>query len=368
MRLSKNFILTFMIAVSNCALYSREHAAVNTMAEKALSIFDELGEDILEIMIFENELIINKKPARDTGLHGASFMKRFKRKSVSRVAFLKGLTLSEIKEFIIDVAQADQSLGTYPHIKTGAVSVRAGGIKWDMDLDLDEYSSFTSEQVEKMKETYSGIQPFRKLSAAGLEEIVLNFVASFRKEANILQLISPVKSYSEYTYTHATNVAVLSMFQAESLGMKNELLRDIGISGLLHDVGKMFVSKDILNKKSKLEEEEWEEIRNHTVYGAKYLSKVDNLTRIAPIVAFEHHCRYDGRGYPGFAISAKKQHFCSQIVAVSDFYDALRSRRPYRENLEAKDIFALMKKDAGRNLNPFLVANFIKSMRMAQPD
>jgi HD-GYP domain-containing protein (c-di-GMP phosphodiesterase class II) len=150
------------------------------------------------------------------------------------------------------------------------------------------------------------------------------------------------------------------MFQAESLGVTDELLRDIGIAALLHDVGKLFISNEILEKNGPLNEDEWDEIRRHTLYGARYLTRTDGLTRLAPIVALEHHLRYNGQGYPKLNVTSKRQHICSQIVAISDFFDAMRSRRPYRRELETKEILSLMKTNADTEFNPFLLDNFLR--------
>jgi HD-GYP domain-containing protein (c-di-GMP phosphodiesterase class II) len=174
-----------------------------------------------------------------------------------------------------------------------------------------------------------------------------------------------VKSHSEYTYTHAANVAVLSMFQAESLGINDEMLHEIGIAALLHDVGKLFLSKDILNKKGKLTDEEFQEVTRHAETGAKYLAGIDGLTRLAPIVAFEHHMRYDGTGYPKLAGRSKRQHIVSQIIQISDFFDALRSKRPYKKDWEINDIIALMMENSGKEFNGVLVINFSKMLHVA---
>ncbi len=356
----KRFISVLMTTISNCSLYSKEHISVDELTQKALSILNELLKeaDSLEIMVVEGELIIKKMPLRDAGPHVAAFIRRVKRKGISRIDFVKGITFSELKQFIADISETDKGLKAYPHIRTGIIDVRIGGLKMDAALDMDKLLQHTSSQVEKVKEAYHGISPFRRLDIAGLEEIVVNFILTFRRETNILRLISPVKSHSDYTYTHATNVALLSMFQAESLGAKDELLHDIGISALLHDVGKLFVPKEILDKKGALNNKEWEEIHLHTLYGSKYLARIEGLTRIAPVAAFEHHLRYDGLGYPRLNSAKGKQHLVSQIIAISDFYDALRSRRPYKRDWEITEVLALMKKNAGRDFNPFLVDNF----------
>ncbi len=363
----KKFISLFMSTMSTCSLYSMEHPSVDELVQKVHSSLNEVltGAERLEIMIVEDQLIINKTPVRDIWTHGAAFIKRLKRRGISRVDFVRGITSIELKQLIADMLETDNTLKTLPHIKAGVIDVRIGGSKTDVVPDKDSASHLTTEQIERAKEAYHNFSPFRQLNMAGLEEIVVNFVLAFRREANILKLISPVKSYSDYTYTHATNVAVLTMFQAESLGVKDKLLQEIGIAALLHDVGKLFVPKEILDKQGKLDEKEWAEIQRHTLYGAKYLAKIDGLVRIAPIVAMEHHMKYDGLGYPRYSHGIKAQHICSQIVSIADFFDALRSKRPYKKDWEIKEIIALMKQNAGKDFNPFLVDHFSRIIMKA---
>jgi HD-GYP domain-containing protein (c-di-GMP phosphodiesterase class II) len=356
-----------MSAVSNCSLYSKEHASVDDLTKEAFSQLEELlnESESLEIMIIESDLVINKTPLRDIGLQGTNLIKRLKRKGLSRVDILKGITQLELKRLVAEMAVNDEGLGTYPHIKGGVIDIRIGGVKLDADFDMEGLAAFSAGQVNMVREVHESISPFKKLNIAGLEEIVVNFIVTFKKEVNILKLISPVKSYSEYTYTHATNVAVLTMFQAETLGIRDVLLRDIGIAALLHDVGKLFISKDILDKKGALDQEEWQEIRLHPLYGARYLANVEGLTRLCPVVALEHHLRYDGKGYPKLSLNGKRQHICSQIVAISDYFDALRSRRPYRRALEMKEIISIMRKEAAGAFNISLLERFIGAMQRA---
>lgn len=357
----KKFISTLTIAVLNCSLYSREHELVEESAKRTFSILGEVLNKQLEMMIIEDDLIINKKPLRDAGLHAINLVRRFKRKGISRIDFLEGITLSEVKQLIIDISEAGKGLKKYPHIKTDTVDIHIDERKMVGELVSEGgISHFTSGQIDKVKEAYYSISPFKKLNIAGLEDIVFNFISALNKEVNILKLLSPVKSHSELTYIHATNVAMLSMFQAESLGIRDKLLYDVGIAALMHDVGKLLIPKDVLEKNKALDESEFELMTYHPIYGAVYLAKIDGLTRLAPIVAFEHHRKYDGTGYPRLGINGKKQHICSQIVAISDFFDALRSCKPYRRSWEINEIFPLMKKNAGKDFSPFLLNNFIR--------
>jgi HD-GYP domain-containing protein (c-di-GMP phosphodiesterase class II) len=361
MKKESHFITTLMIAIANCSLYTEKHGAFDELAEKTLAVLGDIHEERIKIMIIDNELVVNNSPQRDSGVHKKNLIKRLKRKGISRVDFLKGLTPHEIKQFIIDMSHSGKELRSFPHIQIGSVNVNTS----IPTPEADSISYSVSEENEKVKEAFSSASPFRKMNVTGLEEVVVNFIATFKKEASILKYLSPVKSFSEYTYTHATNVTVLSVLQAESLALSDDLLHEVGIAALLHDAGKLFIPKDILEKKGKLDDREFAEIKKHPLYGASYLAKNSDLTPLVSVIAFEHHMKYDGSGYPDHKLKGRKQNILSQIVAIADFFDALRSHRPYRGSMEIKDIFVLMKKGAGIDFNPFLVDNFIRVMQSA---
>ena len=213
-----------------------------------------------------------------------------------------------------------------------------------------------------MQAVYGQVSPFRELPLAGLEEVVTTFLLTFRRGANLMRMLSPVKTHSEHTYTHAINVSILAMALAESLGLKDESVQAIGIAALLHDVGKLLIPKEILHKPGALSTEEFATIMKHPLYGAAYLARVEGLTPLAVLAALEHHRKYDTSGYPVLRDSGRRQHAASQIVAIADFYDALRSHRPYHRSLEMAEIIGIMQKDAGRGFNPVLLNRFTQLM------
>jgi len=364
----KRFLSIFMYALSNCMLYSKDHASVNELTKKAFSLLNELLQesDGIEILIVEDDLIINKNPMREMGIHGENFIRRIKRKGISHIHLLRGVTHSELNRLIVDIAATKEGIKSYPHIKTGVVDVHISNAFIEglgNGFDDEDLSKFTSEQIERVKEEYNRISPFKKFNVAGFEEMVMNFIIMLQKKVNILKLIKPPRSFHEYSYTHAANVAVLTLFQAEALGVQEDMLRDIGIAAVLHDVGKVLLPEDVTNREGSPAGEET--IKLHPLYGAQYLAGVEGLTRLAPIAAFEHHLRYDGKGYPALKTANKKQHMCSQIIAISDFFDTLRSTSLYRTSLGVKEMLSLMKtKDEGA-FNPFLVNSFTRAMYLA---
>jgi hypothetical protein len=362
---AQRFVGLLMGAVANCSLYSPEHPAVLDLSHRAAEEFAEAfgAAGSVEILLVDSDLVVNRSPLRDPGIHGRSLIKRLRRRGLSRVDVLAGVTEREIRDFAAALAGAGPLPAGQSHIRTGTIDVQlraAGG-----GASLAAEPGVDAERLARLREILRPQALFQQLDTVGLEEIVVSFVETIRREERLLRLISPVKAYSEYTYTHASNVTVLSLLQAESLGIAGETLHEIGMAALLHDVGKLHVAKEILDKSGKLDDREWSEIRKHPLYGAWYLSRIEGLTRLAPIVAVEHHLRYDGQGYPRLEAYRRGQHLSSQIVSIADFFDALRSKRPYKKDWEIAEILALLRKGAGTEFNPMLVDNFSRILVLA---
>ena len=363
MNIAKDFISSIMSAISNCALYSSAHISVDEFTRRTLMLLDKLFQesDSFEIMLVEDDLIINKMPFKGIGLQGSNFKKRLKRKGLSIIEFLQGVTFEELRQFIPEILETNKKMPAFPHIRTGVIDIQMEQSNFEDDFDYDD--NFVSRQIEMVKEIYEDISNSKKLNTSRLNDVIRNFVSACRKKTVVSQLLGYAKSREEYTYIHATNVSILSIFQMATLGMREELfLRDVGISGLFHDIGKFFISGDVLGKKGILDDKEWDVIKLHPLYGARYLSSMAGIPHLATTVAFQHHLRYDGQGYPKLRTSSLKQHVCSQVVAIADVFDALRSTRPYRKSLGIIEILRLMKKESASAFNPFLLENFIRRM------
>ena len=356
------FLSTLTSAMSNCALYSREHASVAECARKSLAILEEVlaSSDHVEIMLIEDDLIVNKASFKEIGLQTSNLMKRIKRKGLSRIEFLPGITFEEMRTFIPEILEVDRKLPDFPHIRTGVLDIRTDEASKTDDEVGGDVMSFLSEKIHMIKEIYRDIVQFKRLNIGAMNSAMEGLVAGFSTKANILNLLGYATSREEYAYIHATNVSVLSIFQMKTLGISEKLfLRDIGLAGLLHDIGKLRISREVLGKKTALSDKDWEEVKLHPIYGARILSSLDGLPPLCSIIAFQHHMHYDGKGYPKVQLFPMRQHVCSQVVSIADCFDALRSARPYKKRLKIKEIFPLMQKDSVRAFNPFLLKNFM---------
>ena len=153
--------------------------------------------------------------------------------------------------------------------------------------------------------------------------------------------IAQLKISDEYTFKHSVDVASLSMIIGKKYGLKRDQMREIGIAGLLHDVGKSKIPKEILNKPGKLTDEEFQKMKFHSLYGYRILEENSGFPVSIKSGVLQHHEKMNGRGYP-MGVSAEKIHPYARIISVADVYDALVTERPYKKGFPKKDAIEII--------------------------
>ncbi len=159
--------------------------------------------------------------------------------------------------------------------------------------------------------------------------------------------ISQLRASDEYTFRHSVDVATIAMVIAKNMKYNQEQIHDIGIAGLLHDMGKSKIPTEILNKPGKLTDEEFDVMKQHPVLGYRILQEKKNFKDIISIAVLQHHEKMNGRGYP-MGVTAEKIIPYSRILSVADVYDALVTNRPYKKSYSqrtAVDILMSMTED-----------------------
>jgi putative nucleotidyltransferase with HDIG domain len=172
-----------------------------------------------------------------------------------------------------------------------------------------------------------------------------------------LLVLTTLKNYDNYTFTHMVNVSILTMGQARALGIEGSLLRELGLAGLMHDIGKVKTPLEVLNKPDKLTDEEFTIMKRHTVEGAEILRATPDIPTLAPVVAFEHHMRLDGTGYPE-AAKRTTLNLGTMLCSIADVYDAMRSQRKYQQALPTDRILEVLKRKDGQQFDRHLVRRF----------
>jgi len=157
-----------------------------------------------------------------------------------------------------------------------------------------------------------------------------NLVDYVIKDTTSAESLMKIAVHEYYTYTHSVNVAAVGTLFGQDLGLGVADLKGLCAGILVHDVGKTKISTDILNKKGKLTKEEFEEIKKHPEYGAEILDATDTKFKEERIVTLQHHENFDGTGYP-YGLKKEEIHTCGKISRIIDVYDALTSKRSYKD-------------------------------------
>jgi HD-GYP domain-containing protein (c-di-GMP phosphodiesterase class II) len=225
---------------------------------------------------------------------------------------------------------------------------------------LNQQSVFlTGQEPHELEAQYSMIHHEKKIDIRQVDQIVARFIKEMERNLCPIYLLGTVKSFHEYTYTHLTNVGILTMSLAAEIGFAGNHLHEIGIAALLHDVGKTFIPDEILSKSGMLSSEERTIIEAHPVKGCLYLMALSEIPKVVVISALEHHLKFDGTGYPAIR-PGWKPNIVAQMISIADVFDALRSRRSYKEPKPLDVVEGILRKEKGTTFNPELVDIFLK--------
>lgn len=184
-------------------------------------------------------------------------------------------------------------------------------------------------------------------------KLIENIIEDISDNEDIIISLRDIRKLEDELFFHLVDVTILSLVMGESLDYDKEKLKLLGLGSFLHDIGKAMVPSKVLNKPGKLTEEEFAEVKKHTTYGYMILTSQDNIHELSAQVAYQHHERCDGSGYP-LGISRESIHEFGRIVAIADVYNAMRSDRVYRPACKVKDVieylYTMMTKDRMDNV------------------
>lgn len=175
--------------------------------------------------------------------------------------------------------------------------------------------------------------------------------------------LASLASYDNNTYVHSVNVAIYALTIGMALEFADGALIDLGVGAMLHDLGKIWVANEILNKQGALTPEEYESMKKHTEYGHNVLAKQPELSYVVAHCAYQHHERLNGSGYPR-GLRGDDVHIFAQILAVADVYDAMVTHRPYRSGMAPADVMEYLYSRAGTEFSFLAVQHFGRKVAM----
>lgn len=353
-------------------LYPDWHPQFKKSVDKAfegLSLILEERQDLIigiigEELAFEKEIFFElSKTAKPTIVF-------LKERGIEKIQFSAGLQKEELGKFIAFLAlpkeevkvEAQEALSNQgiEHIVVGKIKAgEASNVTEEVQKSLGYLSTY-EDSLNKVAASLESV-----LNEGELDNLVLNIAIKnamdnlLGRYQDFLNLAS-VKRYDLKTFSHIMNVSILAMYFASKVGFKKEEIIELGKAALFHDIGKLHISRRIIQKPNKLTDKEFEEMKSHVQVGAEILLKyVDTLGFLPVVVCFEHHLKYNLSGYPKVSFYGKP-HITSMIVSICDVYDALSQRRGYKNDYPPKMIYELMMRDRGVFFEPQLLDRFFQ--------
>lgn len=197
--------------------------------------------------------------------------------------------------------------------------------------------------------------------AEELQSVIQKMIEDLLSSHDILSNITEIRSYDNYTYHHSVNTTVIALLIGVAMGWSNKRLLELGMGVIMHDIGKIKVPQEILNKKGPLTDFEFEEIKKHTVYGFELLKQNHDFSLLSAHIAFQHQEKWDGTGYPR-GLKGTQIHEYGRVTAVADVYEALTSKRVYRDAMKPHEAYEYVIAHRGTHFEPGVLDVFARNI------
>ncbi|MFA5537177.1 MAG: HD domain-containing phosphohydrolase [Bacillota bacterium] len=220
-----------------------------------------------------------------------------------------------------------------------------------------------ASNMYKTKRLMQALIKGEKLDSTAVEEITTAIVSTKEETEQIIKFLMRVQEVDDYTYYHSVNVSYYSMLIARWLNLAEKEVKIITQAALLHDVGKAKIPNELLNKREKLTNEEFEELKRHSQYGYEMLKDIKEISWEVKNVVLMHHERDDGSGYP-MGLTRDNINNYAKIVAVADVYDAMTSNRTYKQAMTPfnafEEFFAICRSRLDMSIVDLFLTNLAK--------
>ena len=373
------FLHALAQALAVVALYPPNHAtrrrALDNAYQRLLDLFAVDKQPIFSFL--GDEVVLGQQPLRE--MHDWEWSSRLAGIGMQRLEFDSSIPISleELDALLDDIVgrltlrPRDSSVARQERvtgIRFGAVGV---GEESPPEEEEKEVATKTvpfslREEAEAVVWVHEVLQEGGDLPLMEAEAVVRSLTVAMHGDRQMMLPLLQLRQFDEYTTTHSLNVSVLSMGLAEWLGLGGRDVRAVGVAGLLHDLGKVTIPKEILNKPGNFTHEEREIMNSHSAEGARMILTSDQQLDLAAAVAYEHHIMIDGGGYPSLRYP-RDCHFASKLVHVCDVYDALRTKRPYRASWPAKKVLAYIESKSGIEFEGAMAQAFAAMMDQWEP-
>jgi len=380
LKLGNNLVSKFHVMMRVSQIYDSNNVTFRQFTQESLQTINALidKQGTLSLKMLKDDLFLNEERLRYSvdGFNSFKFlMTQWKKKLVGGVTFTGRLDEKSLKAFIYAMvslpdgkeensAKINENL-TNQGIRTIEVSPLT-----DVDDDnaaeeedrKDTAKKVFFETLGTIKEVIHQIKTKQYPDVRRLKRLAQTAVNLVMEDESILLGLTTIKNYDEYTFNHSVNVCIYSLAIGRRLGFSKKSLTELGITALLHDIGKSKIPIDTLNKPGKLDDSEWSVMKKHPLMGVEIVLNLKQLGEINPkmvIGIFDHHLKNDLSGYPRL-FRKREVGLFGRIIQIADVYDAMTSPRVYRkQTYTPEQALAIMLKDKGACYDPILLKLFI---------
>ena len=363
-------------------MYGKDHKLTQEAVDHIFGILGELlsVKEEITIGIIGDEIAFEKEPFYETSVRMKSFVDHLKDIDVNKISFSRELKKKEVAEFfekVLSVKPKELSatktienvfLATdIRNITIGDITLRKEKKKPEGPAISPTIKGEYQEGVEYLKKTFENIKGNQPLDVDTARQLVENILKDLLKHKNLLLMMTSLKSQDQNLFIHGVNVSIFTVLQAEAVGLDEKYLADIGVAGLLKDIGKLAKPGDYLWWEDQADEESQKKRAEQDIEGAKILLSAEGVGVLAAIVAFEHNIPYDMKGHPQKLYGKDTLNLISMMIAISDYYDKLRSNPNYHKDGGPEKAHEDMMKLSGTRFHPDLLSNFFSLIGVYPP-
>lgn len=358
-------IVSLARAMKNVSFYEVGHPVVREVVGEVVAELGQLFTYLPEVAIklVDGYLVAQDRPLVGESAPVGNLVGACHRRRVESIVFRQGLEVDDVSA-LVELLAADPS-----EIEAAGgvgAALAARGIE---RVAVERLQSQPSSQwrwvytsaLDALRGAAMGVRTGRPLDIRGIEASVRGLVNDILTDGSVVHNLHSMKGADEYTFAHALHICILSIELGRQLDLPRARLEELGVAGLLHDIGKIHVPLEVLRKPAALTEREFALMGRHPVDGAVALAGEPALPEVAAVVAFEHHVHYDYSGYPRLG-ERRPLHLYSLMARVADVYDALTTMRPYRPPMPPRQAIEVIRQQFAGRLEPRLLERFLEML------
>ena len=334
-------------------LYPAKHPLVRKQLDNALAALNPflLQQGSLSIGLVDGTLMIDDLPCMDDQSATEDLKHLLGEKEIQIIEFLPELESEQLVQFCqLLTVQGKGNLQTKMD-SAGITAIR-------ITLEEDGARAIYNQALQVVNTIFQDVRMGQIPSSETALDASRAMVETSLSEPYALFSMSLLKDYDNYTFTHSVNVSVIAVTVGRACGVSEEELNILSLGGLLHDVGKMTIDHEIITKPGKLNEDEFDKMRQHPTNGAEIVAKMAHVSPIVQDIVNGHHLRYDRTGYPEDS-RGKVLSPLVDIVTIADIYDAMTTVRCYQNPITPRQALVKIRELSGHFVHPEFIEKFI---------